>query len=276
MTPPASLTIGGSASPVSTPQRFRPNLALRTTMPWAIFLDLYRVLADPGVMEQNYRRRYAEIFNRDFDVPIAKGKQIHDETYAWYTAEGARLDSLQGDMRDGDEWIRAVYRMEADHLRMAFELAGLPPPPNLNSYWMKLEAEICSGIDALYSDVKPALAELKADGHRIFLSTNATQSNGEFALVGGGIKEMFDGLVFMENAKGKKDRHHYWRRAFTVTKVKPAEAAVVDDIPAYLAPVSGMGARCFQMIRPEHSNLKKGQWPIIVSLAELPAALRKP
>jgi len=248
---------------------------LRSAMPWTIFLDLYRVLADPGLMEQHYRRRYAEILNRDFSVPIDKGTQIHDETYAWYTAEGARLDSIQGDMRDGDEWVRAVQRMEADHLRMAFEMADVPPPPNLNSYWMNLEAEICSGIDALYADVKPALIELKADGHRIILSTNATRSNGEFALVGGGIKEMFDGLVFMENAKGKKDRHHYWRRAFIVTKTKPAEAVVVDDIPAYLAPVSSMGARCFQMIRPEHSNLQKGRWPILSSLAELPAALKK-
>jgi HAD superfamily hydrolase (TIGR01509 family) len=244
-------------------------------MPWAIFLDLYRVLANPGLMEQHYRRRYAEILSRDFGVPVAKGKQIHDETYAWYTAEGARLDSLQGDMRDGEEWVRAVQRMETDHLRMAFEMAGLTPPPNLNSYWMKLETEIVSGIDALYSDVKPALSELKADGHRIFLSTNATRSNGEFALVGGGIKEMFEGLVFMENAKAKKDRPHYWRRAFGLTKIKPAEAVVVDDIPAYLAPVSTMGARCFQMIRPEHAGVEKGRWPIISSLAELPAALRK-
>jgi len=242
-------------------------------MPWAIFLDLYRVLADPGVMEQNYRRRYAEIFNRDFGVPIAKGKEIHDATYAWYIAEGARLDSLQGDMREGDEWVRAVQRMESDHLHMAFEMAGLPPPPNPNKYWMTLEAEIVSGIDALYSDVKPALSELKANGHRLFLSTNASRSNGESALVGGGVRDMFDDLVLMENAKTKKDMPHYWKRAFSFTKVKPIEAAVVDDIPAYLAPVSGMGARCFQMIRPEYSNPKKGQWPIIASLAELPALL---
>jgi FMN phosphatase YigB (HAD superfamily) len=202
-------------------------------MPWAIFLDLYRVLADPGVMEQNYRRRYAEIFNRDFGVPVAKGKQIHDETYAWYTAEGARLDSLQGDMRDGDEWVRAVQRMEADHLRMAFEMAGLPLPPNLNTYWMKLEAEICSGIDALYADVKPALAELKADGHRIFLSTNATQSNGEFALVGGGIKEMFDGFVYMENAKGQACRVGRRRRhpCLSRTGLGPGRAVLPDDPP---------------------------------------------
>ncbi len=244
-------------------------------MPWSVFLDLYRVLANPGVMEQHYRQRYAEILRRDFGVPVVKGRQIHDETYAWYTAEGARLDSLQGDMRDGDEWVRAVQRMEADHLRMAFELAGIPPPPNLNTYWMKLESEICSGIDALYADVRPALAELKADGHRVYLSTNATRSNGEFALVGGGIREMFDDLVVMDNAKGKKDRPHYWRRAFSITKVKPAEAVVVDDIPAYLAPASTMGARCFQMIRPEHSNMEKGRWPVIGSLAELAATLKK-
>jgi len=244
-------------------------------MPWAIFLDLYRVLADPGLMEQNYRRRYAEIFNRDFGVPVAKAKQIHDETYAWYTAEGARLDSLQGDMRDGDEWVRAVQRMEVDHLRMAFKLAELPPPPNPNVFWMNLEAEIVSGIDALYPDVEPALRELKADGHRLFLSTNATRSNGEPALAGGGVKELFDGFVVLENAKAKKDRPHYWIRAFTVANVRPTEAVVVDDIPAYLASVAPMGARCYQMIRPQHIGLKKGTWPIISTLTELPAALRK-
>ena len=251
-------------------------MALRTAMPWTIFLDLYRVLADPGLMEQNYRRRYAEILRRDHDVPVTRGMQIHDEAYAWYTAEGARLDSLQGDMRDGDEWVRAVRRMEADHLRMAFEMAGLPPPPNPEKYWMALEAEIVSGIDALYADVKPALSELKADGHRLFLSTNATRSNGEPALAGGGVKELFDGFIVLENAKAKKDRPHYWRRAFAVANVKPIEAVVVDDIPAYLASVAPMGARCYQMIRPQHAGLEKGKWPIISSLTELPVALRKP
>ncbi len=244
-------------------------------MPWAIFLDLYRVLADPGLMEQHYRRRYAEILSRDFGVPVARGKQIHDETYAWYTAEGARLDSLQGDMREGEEWVRAVQRMEAEHMRLAFELAAVPPPPDLNDFFVKFETEIVSGIDALYADVRQALRELKAGGHRIFLSTNATRSNAESALVGGGVRDMFDGLVLLENAKAKKDRPHYWRRALNIMSVRPTEPfVVVDDIPAYLAPVSKMGARCFQMIRPEHVSVEKGTYPIISSLTELPTLLR--
>ncbi len=244
-------------------------------MPWAIFLDLYRVLADPGLMEQHYRRRYAEIFSRDFGVPIARGLQIHDETYAWYTAEGARLDSIQGDMRDGDEWVRAVQRMETEHMRLAFEMAAVAPPQDLNSFWVKFEAEVVSGINALYPDVRHALRELKDGGHRIFLSTNATRSNAESALVGGGVRDMFDGLVLLENAKAKKDRPHYWRRALNIMRVRPTEPfVVVDDIPAYLAPVSKMGARCFQMVRPEYTGMKIGTYPIISSLTELPTLLR--
>jgi len=241
----------------------------------AVFLDLYRVLADPGLMEKHYRERFASILRRDFGIPLPKGRLIHDGTYAWYTNEGARLDSLQGDMREGEEWVRAVQRMEAEHMRLAFEMAGIPPPSNLNNFWVKFETEIVSGIDALYADVPPALRELKAGGHRIFLSTNATRSNAESALVGGGVRDMFDGLVLLENAKAKKDRPHYWRRALNIMSVRPTEPfVVVDDIPAYLAAVSKMGARCFQMVRPEYTGMKIGTYPIITSLTELPTLLR--
>ena len=245
-------------------------------MPLVVFLDLYRVLADPDEMTRQYRHRMVEILNRDYGVPIERGLKVHDDAFAQYEYEGRLLDQNHDEIGDGDRWVKAVNDMDADHTARIFEMIGLPPPKDRYLFAAKFEEEIVRGANALYPDVKPSLKRLKADGYRIYLTTNASRSNGESALVGGGIRDMFDGVVVMEIAKSKKDRPHYWKSTFHYTKVNPEDAVVVDDISKYLDLAGNMGARCYQMIRREVAHkVKKGPWPVIESLAVLPGILKK-
>lgn len=241
----------------------------------AVFLDLYRVLADPDWMQQQYRRRMADILQRRYGVPIERGLRIHDESYDLYTQEGERLDAMHMFIGHGEKWVEAVQNFEANNIKRIFAMAGLPPPDDPIRFAPQLEEEIVLGADAIYPDVRPALKEMKAEGHRIFMSTNATRSNAESALIGGGIRDMFDNIIVMEVAESKKDRPHYWKRTFEYTGVCPAEAVVVDDVVSYLDIAGEMGMRGVQLIRPEYASLPRGRWPIIESLAELPPLLRK-
>jgi len=240
----------------------------------AVFLDLYRVLADPDWMKEQYRRRMADILERRYGIPFERGLQIHDESYDLYTQEGERLDANHTSIGHGEKWVEAIQNLEANNIRRIFAMAGLPPPDDSIRFAPQLEGEIVLGADAVYQDVRPVLREMKAEGHRIYMSTNATRSNAESALIGGGIRDMFDDIIVMEVAESKKDSPHYWHRAFEVTGIRPEEAVVVDDVSSYLDIAGQMGVRGIQIIRLEYPGLTRGRWPIIESLTELPPLLR--
>ena len=244
-------------------------------MPLAVFLDLYRVLADPDEMTRQYRQRMAEILKRDYGVPTERGLKVHDDAFERYEHEGRLLDQRHDEIGDGESWVKAVNDLDANNVSTIFKMLDLPFLEDRYLFAAKFEEEIVRGTDALYPDVKPSLKRLKADGHRIYLSTNASRSNGEAALVGGGVREMFDRVIVMEIARSKKDRPHYWESAFAFTKVDPKDAVVVDDVSRYLDIPAKMGTRCLQMIRPEVAHLiKRGPWPVIESMAVLPAILK--
>ncbi len=258
-------------------------------MPPAVFLDLYGVLADSFTMEPAYNRRMAEIVARRFGGDVDRWREIQLASFAWYQAEGRKLDARPGPEREGDRWVDAVAAMNAGQIEWMFRSAGLPVPADAARLADELEAETVRGIDALYPDVEPILHALRDAGFRVFLSTNANRSNAESALIGGGVRDLFDGLVMLETAKAKKDRPYYWERAFELAGASPRESVVLDDEPRYLATVSEFGARCVQVSRPPRAgrephpidplvDLRRqrgpGGFPVIDSLAALPALLR--
>ena len=243
-------------------------------MPNAVFLDLYGVLADTRVMEPRYNERMAAILHRRYGGSLERWRALQLRSYEFYQGEGRKLDARPGTKREGDAWVEAVQRMNADQVRWMFERAGLAVPDDPVRYSDDLEAETVLGVDALYPDARPALTALKAAGHRLFLSTNANRSNAESALIGGGVRDSFVGLAMLETVKAKKDRPYYWRRAFELAAVRPDEAVVVDDVARFLVPAAELGARCIQVLRSDHTHTKEGLWPVIDSLAALPDFVR--
>lgn len=236
----------------------------------AIFVDLYGVIADSEVMNRRYNERMSNILWRRYGGSLDAWLRLQRASFEWYQAEGAKLDARPGPEREGDAWVEAVQRMNADQVRWMFERVGLAMPPDPLRFSEDLEAETVRGIDALYPDTRPALAALKAGGHRLYLSTNANRSNAESALIGGGVRDWFDGLAMLETARAKKDRPSYWRRAFELAATRPEDAVVVDDVARFLMPAADAGARCIQILRPDRARLERGPFHVIASLAALP------
>ena len=238
-----------------------------------VFLDLYGVLADSRVMDRAYNERMAAILRSRFGGSLDGWRALQQASYEWYKNEGAKLDARPGPEREGDAWVEAVAAMNAAQLAWMFRRAGLEVPADAARFAEDLEAETVRGIDALYADAIPALRGLKRAGHGLFLSTNANRANAESALVGGGVRDLFDGLAMLETARAKKDRPYYWRRAFELAGADATQAVVVDDEARYLDAAAGYGARCVQLIRPGRAR-EPGRFPVIDSLAALEGVLR--
>jgi len=233
-----------------------------------LFLDLYGVLANSQVMERAYNERMAAILHRRYGGSLDVWRELHLKSYEWSQGEGLKLDARPGPEREGEAWVEAVWRLNADQIAWIFSRAGIPMPPDAARYSMQLEEETVREIDALFSDVRPMISRMKADGHRLFLSTNATRSNGESALIGGGVRDSFDGVVCLENAKAKKDRPYYWRSAFEIAGVPAEDAVCIDDVARFLEPARTLGARCVQLVR---GDLPRGRttFPVLTSLGAL-------
>ena len=238
-----------------------------------LFLDLYGVLARSVAMEAAYNERMASILHRRNGGSLERWRELQQESYLWYQAEGRKLDARPGPDREGQSWVDAVSRLNADQIAWMFARAGVPVPPDAAKYSEQLEEETVREIDALYDDVRPALPRLKAEGHRVYLSTNATRSNGESALIGGGVRGMFDGVVCLENGMAKKDRPAYWQNAFRIANVRPEDAVCVDNEARYLEPPLDLGARCVQILRDQDPPRHWTLIPILSGLEALSAWL---
>jgi len=237
-----------------------------------LFLDLYGVLADSRVMEKAYNERMAAILHRRFGGSLDVWRELQLKSFEWSQGEGLKLDARPGPEREGEAWVQAVWRLNADQIAWIFSRAGIPLPLDAARYSMQLEEETVREIDALFPEVRPMIFRMKSDGHRIFLSTNATRSNGESALIGGGVRDSFDGVVCLENAKAKKDRPYYWRSAFEIAGVRAEDAVCVDDVSRFLEPAAELGARCVQLVRREPPRNQQ-RFPVLSSLEALSAWL---
>jgi FMN phosphatase YigB (HAD superfamily) len=204
---------------------------------------------------------------------LERWRELQQKSYEWYQGEGLKLDARPGPEREGQAWVDAVGRLNAGQIVWMFRRVGIPLPPDAARYSEQLEEETVRTIDALYPDVRTTIPRLKADGHRLFLSTNATRSNGESALIGGGVRGLFEGVVCLENGMAKKDRPTYWRNAFKVADTGPGDAVCVDNELRYLEPPRELGARCVHLLRDRAAPRERMGIPVLDSLQALAAWL---
>lgn len=237
-----------------------------------LFLDLYGVLADSTAMQAAYNARMAAILQSRYGGSIDAWRGFQQRSYERYLEAGLKLDARPAPQREGDAWVEAVRQLDIEQVRWVLSRAGVPLPDDAPGYSTQLEEETVREIDAMFEDVRPMLPTLRAAGHRLFLSTNATRSNAEPALVGGGVRDLFEGIVCLENAKAKKDRPAYWRHAFEIARVLPEEAVCVDDVSQYLLPAEELGARCVEFRRRDPPRNVQ-HFPILTSLGGLAAYL---
>src|SRR3972149_3889800 len=114
-----------------------------------LFLDLYGVLADSRAMEKAYNAGMAAILHGRYGGSPGTWGGPPPTTYGWAQAEGLRLDALPGTEREGEPWVEAVWRLNADQVAWVFTRAGIPMPDDAAQYAMQLEEDTVREIDAL-------------------------------------------------------------------------------------------------------------------------------
>ena len=209
-----------------------------------VFLDLWGVLTDSRKMTPAYRQRAAEILWSRHGGSIEGWLQAHDVALAWYEGHMADPETW----RRGS-WVDVVSRADSENIARMFREAKVPPPSDPHRLSVSLDLDVMSGIDATFSDARSAITRLRRDRHRVFVSTNATESNARGALRGAKLLDELDGLFTGEILNAGKTDAAYWRGIVDRLKTDPKRSFVVDDRPEYLSGAAPVGFHCLLMDR---------------------------
>ncbi len=209
-----------------------------------VFLDLWGVLTDSRKMKPAYRNRIAEILHVRHRGSVNEWLRAHDAAYAWYTDHMDRPDTwAQG------SWLDIVNRAEAENIVRMFREAGVPPPQDPLTTAQTIEFDVMAGFDAAFPDARPAVARLKAAGHRVFVSTGATESNARGSLTGARLLSEVHSVFTGELLNVGKDESQYWKGILARLNTEATRAFVVDDRLDYLEPAASVGFRALLMDR---------------------------
>jgi len=209
-----------------------------------VFLDLWGVLVDSRKMGPAYRWWAAESLSSRYGASVDAWLRAHEAGEAWYEAHLAKPETWEG-----GTWIEVVNRADAEQVARMFQATGVRPPPDPLGVSKALTLEGMSTIDAAFPDSRPAVARLKKAGHRVFVSTNATEENARGTLAGAKLLAELDGVFTGESQSASKTDTAYWRRIVDRIHVEPATSFVVDDREEYLRGAGPTGFRCLLMDR---------------------------
>lgn len=215
-----------------------------------VFLDLWGVLTDSRKMTPAYRQRAAEILWSRHGGSIEGWLRAHDIALAWYEGHMADPETWKR-----GSWVDVVSRADAENIERMFRESKVSPPPDPHRISVTLDLDVMSAIDAAFPDARPAVARLRKDRHRVFVSTNATEANARGALRGANLIDELDGLFTGEEMNAGKTDAAYWRGVVDRVKVDPKRSFVVDDRPDYLKAAALVGFRCLLMDRDAHHTL---------------------
>src|SRR2546422_582635 len=141
-----------------------------------VFVDLWGVLADSRRMTPAYRQRAAELLWSRHGGSIEAWLRAHDAAGAWYEAHMASPETWT----EGT-WIEVVNGADRENVLRLFREAGAPPPEDPLAFSKAFDLEVMSVIDAAFPDARTAVKRLRKAGHRVFVSTNATEANARGA-----------------------------------------------------------------------------------------------
>jgi FMN phosphatase YigB (HAD superfamily) len=176
-----------------------------------------------------YRQRVAQILSARHGGTEDAWRQAHDIAGAWYS------DFLNEPRTwSRGTWLEVVNRADAENLLRMFREVGIAPLQDPLAAARALEREVMSTIDSAFPDARPGVARLKRAGHRVYVTTNATESNARGALEGARLLAELDGVFTGERLNAGKATPEYWRGVRDAISVDPSQSVVVDDRLDYL------------------------------------------
>jgi len=209
-----------------------------------VFLDLWGVLVDSRKMSNAYRWWAAASLSSRYGGSVDAWLRAHEAGETWYEAHLAKPETWEA-----GTWIEVVNLADAEQVVRMFREVGVPPPSDPLAVSKALTLGGMSTIDAAFPDARPAVDRLKNAGHRVFVSTNATEENPRGTLAGARLLEGVDAVITGESQNANKTDAAYWRGIVDRIRVDPAASFVVDDRREYLRGASLVGFRCLLMDR---------------------------
>ncbi|MGQ0796744.1 MAG: HAD family hydrolase, partial [Methanobacteriota archaeon] len=201
-----------------------------------VFLDLWGVVLDSERMTRGYRERLADLLRAQLGGTREAWLAAHDRAAADYDRKADALDW------DAGEWLDLVDDLDAGHLLSILDGAGVTwKPAHPVEYARDLEFRVMAGVQARFPDARAAIERLRTAGHRVHLSTQATDSNARGALSGARLLEAFDRVFTGTTQKARKSRLEYWRTLPSTVGAPPGRCVVMDDRLEYLEPAASIG-----------------------------------
>lgn len=201
-----------------------------------VLLDLWGVLTDSRKMDPAYRKSVAEILSLRHGGSADAWMRAHDIAAAWYSDHMRN----QATWSQGT-WCEVVERADAENLVRMFREMKIMPPEDPLSVERSLELEVMSAIDAAFPDARPAVARLNRAGHRLCVSTNATESNARGSLHGARLLEEFHDIFTGQRLNAGKATPEYWKRVREALALDLSQTLVVDDRFDYLEAATSVG-----------------------------------
>lgn len=221
-------------------------------------------------MQLEYGRRLARVLSERFGGEESRWLRAHDAAWEAYVHEA---DSTDWEQRP---WAATVDRLDARFITSLLEWAGVAwRPDDAAAYSRQLEYEVMSTIDARFPDARTAVDRTRTAGHRVYVATQASDSNARGSLTGAGLLDRLDGIFTGSSQGASKTQRRYWSGITDVLGVRAAECALVDDRLDYLKAAGEAGFATLLVDREgvfEGSALPAHIRAVLPGLAGLPRA----
>src|SRR2546425_325593 len=93
--------------------------------------------------------------------------------------------------------------------------------------------------DGSHRSCPAVMADPRTDGHRVYVTTNATDSNARGSLQGARLLPELDDVFTGERLNAGKATPEYWKGVQKVVSLNASQAVVVDDRLDYLGAAAG-------------------------------------
>jgi HAD superfamily hydrolase (TIGR01509 family) len=136
----------------------------------------------------------------------------------------------------------------AESFALSLAACGADPAPELVAKLVKADRDFMRAYAPLYDDAVPFLKELRSRGFAIALVSNCADSTrpllGDLDLL-----PLADHVILSCEVRSAKPSPEVYRIALDALGVPAADAAMVDDQPAYLRGAAAVGVRGIQIVR---------------------------
>lgn len=216
-------------------------------VPWGIayvFLDLWGVLLDSDTMQREYGRRIARYMQDRFGGSEATWLEAHRLAWTRYIQEAESTD--WGVV----PWAATVNRLDARFVTDILDGARVSwRPDDALAFSRELDLRLMATVNARFPDARQAVERLRASGHRVYVATQASDSNARGSLAGGELLDSVDGLFTGSSQDAPKSGRAYWDRILTEVAVPARACVVVDDRIDYLAAARSAGFQALLLDR---------------------------